>query len=164
MDNAFFVNSLSIGGAIFVGLVLVWFISVYLKRRVAPEQTTPLSGTPQTISWEEKRKQPRLAVSWQAFLDNSGEKMNVQIRDISLGGAFVVCPAPLALQEKFCITIDLQDQKKLQLNAEVVWSNVNVPEDKVIFRGMGIRFIDNTAEDREALVHAVTIAFEENER
>jgi c-di-GMP-binding flagellar brake protein YcgR len=86
--------------------------------------------------------------------------LEVQLKDISLGGAFVVCPNPLPLSEKFRISIEPPEQALLELNAEVVWSNANVPEDKIINRGMGIRFINNTDEDRRRLNDVITSFFE----
>ena len=34
--NTFLIVSIAVGGAIFVGFVLFWFIGVYLKKRVGP--------------------------------------------------------------------------------------------------------------------------------
>ena len=140
MDSNLLVNSIGIGGALFVGLVLFWFVSMYLKKRLASDQATQ-SYTPSTkTSWEEKRRNPRVAISWQAFIEMSGQTDNVQLKDISLGGAFVVCAEPLALNDKFKISIRIPNRELLLLNAEVVWSNSNVPADRVVNRGMGIRF------------------------
>jgi hypothetical protein len=51
----------------------------------------------------------------------------------------------------------------LQLNAEVVWSNANIPADEVVNRGMGIRFIQNEEKKRRQLQQAITTAFENSE-
>jgi hypothetical protein len=48
------------------------------------------------------------------------------------------------------------------LNAEVVWSNANVPEDKIVNRGMGIRFINNSDDDRKCLNDLITSFMEES--
>jgi Tfp pilus assembly protein PilZ len=106
-------------------------------------------------SWEEKRSQPRLAVSWHAAFAGPRGSSPAQLKDISLGGAFVVCADPLPLNERFLITMDLPGRGLLELKAEVVWSNTHVPADRVINRGMGIRFIDNTDEKRRMLSEAV---------
>ena len=84
----------------------------------------------------------------------------MQLKDISLGGAFVVCPNPLPLSEKFRISIEPPEQTSLELNAEVVWSNANVPDDKIINRGMGIRFINNPDEARNRLNSVIASFFE----
>ena len=72
----------------------------------------------------------------------------------------MICQEPLALQDQFKITLNLPDQEPLQLNAEVVWSNVNMPRDKVVNRGMGIRFIKNEPKERQQLQDAIAAAFE----
>jgi hypothetical protein len=43
-----------------------------------------------------------------------------------------------------------------------VWSNSNVPEDKVINRGMGIKFIENSDENRNGLNQVIRSYIEEN--
>ena len=163
MDNNLILNSISIGGVIFVGLILFWFVSRYLKKRWASDQSTQ-GYTPSTKkSWEEKRHHPRIAVSWQVAIETSDRADNVQLKDISLGGAFVVCPEPLALNDKFKINIRIPNQEPLRLNAEVVWSNRNMPADKVINRGMGIRFIENTENDRRRLNEALAALLEDSQ-
>ena len=107
------------------------------------DRSNPGYSTATKISWEEKRQHPRVTISWQAFLEKSQQRQEVQLKDVSLGGAFVVCQEPLSLQDQFKITFNLPDQGPLELNAEVVWSNANMPRDKVVNRGMGIRFIKN---------------------
>ena len=151
MDSAALVNSLGIGGAIFAGLVMLWFLRKFIKRRTAANQANAISASASQTSWEEKRKHPRVAVSWPAQIETSNGQIDVQLRDISLGGAFVVCQNPLPLSQQFLLIINAPNQDPLALNSEVVWSNINVPEDKIINRGMGVRFIQNTDADRQRL-------------
>ena len=155
MDNTLIAKSLGIGGIIFAALILFWFVNAYIKRRITSDQSGAVVLGSQGVSWEEKRQHPRVAISWKADIETSQGTIDAQLKDISLGGAFVVCPSPLALSDKFRISIDIPDQDALTLNAEVVWSNVNVPDDKVVNRGMGIRFTNNSAEDRNRLATAI---------
>ena len=134
-----------------------------MKKRWTSNQSTQ-SYTPSTkLSWEEKRRHPRLAVSWPASIETADRTEGVQLNDISLGGAFVVCPEPLALNDKFKISIRIPNREPLDLNAEVVWSNRNVSADKVVNRGMGIRFIENTEKDRQRLNEALGASLEDNQ-
>jgi Tfp pilus assembly protein PilZ len=163
MDNNLILNSISIGGAIFVGLILFWFVSMYLKKRLTPDQSAQ-DYTPSTkISWEEKRRHPRIAISWQASIETSDQTDNAQIKDISLGGAFVVCSEPLALNAMFKISIRIPNQEPLRLKAEVVWSNRNMSAERVVNRGMGIRFIKNTEKDRRRLNEALAATLEDSQ-
>jgi Tfp pilus assembly protein PilZ len=161
METKFFVNSIAIGGAIFFALILFWFVFVYLKKRLRSDQSNADISASAKLAWAEKRRHPRLAISWHAVMEQPGRHEAVQLKDISLGGAFVVCGAPLALKDRFKITITVPDQEPLPLNAEVVWSNANTPLDKVINRGMGIRFIENEEKERSRLHTAISAAFEQ---
>ena len=155
--NTMLIVGVAVGGAIFVGFVLFWFIGVFLKKRVGPgisAKAPPVSAL--RINWEEKRVQPRLSVSWNASFEAPRGPGRAQLKDISLGGAFVVCPDPLPLSDRFQIVIELPDGTPLALNAEVVWSNANVPADMIVNRGMGVRFIDNDASQRRRLTDAIT--------
>jgi len=160
MDNILIAKIIGIGGTIFVGLVLLWFVSIYLKKRLVSEQSNIGGSLSNKISWEEKRQHSRIAISWQAIIEKSGRNDEVQLKDISLGGAFVVCRKPLALNERFMISISILDQGPLGLNAEVVWSNINMSEDRVVNRGMGIRFIENEERDRLRLQETITVSAE----
>ena len=75
--------------------------------------------------------------------------------ELTLGGAFVACSGPLSLKDRFTITIKVPEHGPLHLNAEVVWSNFNMPEKRVVNRGMGIRFVENTEENRQQLSNAL---------
>jgi len=82
--------------------------------------------------------------------------IEVRLKDISLGGAFVICQEPVPLDEKLRIYIEVPNQDRFALNAEVVWSNMNVPEAKVIHRGLGVKFVQNTEAARTRLEEAIT--------
>jgi hypothetical protein len=155
--NVILIVSIAVGGALFVGIVLFWFIGVYLKKRVAPGiSAKATAASVLRINWEEKRAQPRLTVSWNASFTTPHGPVRAQLKDISLGGTFVVCPTPLPLSERFQVVIELPDRAPLALNAEVVWSNANVPSDMIVNRGMGVRFIDNDASKRRRLTDAIS--------
>ncbi|MGD2185667.1 MAG: PilZ domain-containing protein [Desulfobacterales bacterium] len=161
MDNAIIVTSLAIGAAIFVGLVIFWFFNAYAKRKLGADQSVQLAATSQKSSWEEKRQHPRVAISWPAMLEPPYEHIQVQLKDISVGGAFVVCRKPLPLKEKLRFCIKVSEQEELLLNAEVIWSNTNVPQDRVIHRGMGVKFVQNTNKARQRLEKAISDHLEE---
>ena len=163
MPNQSIVNSIAIGGAIFAGLLLFWFIHVFLKKRMTADQSLQQAAILEKIAWEEKRRYPRVAVSWNALIENGPEGIPVQLKDISRGGAFVVCPAPLPISEKLKITLITMHGGPFSLNAEVVWTNAGIPPQKVVNRGMGIRFVNNSAQNRTRLSDAITASFENND-
>jgi Tfp pilus assembly protein PilZ len=154
--NPLVLLSITLGGAIFAGLVLFWFVAVYLKKRVAPPVSIKTETPGARGPWEEKRAHTRLSVSWQAAIPTAQGLVNAQLRDISRGGAFVVCPTPLGLSERFELHIRVPERPPLTLQAEVVWSNANVPGHEVVNRGMGVRFVDNDQTRRDALAAALS--------
>ena len=147
--------SMGVGGSVFIGFILFWFIRAHFKRRTESDQARDWAlAQRQRTDWEEKRSQPRICVSWPAEIEAATARQNAQVKDISLGGAFIAC-RPLALSERFHIRIDLPGAEPLVLAAEVVWSNANVPPERVIHLGMGIRFTEADREKRNRLADAL---------
>ncbi|MCU0584912.1 MAG: PilZ domain-containing protein [Desulfobacterales bacterium] len=148
---------MGVGGAVFAAFILFWFIRAYFKRQTESGQARDLAQVlQQRTAWEEKRTQPRLAVSWSAEICSTHGPGKAEIKDISLGGAFVAC-SPLPLSHRFRIRIELPDGGPLDLAAEVVWSNANVPPERVVHRGMGIRFVEPDPVRRTRLTRAVNV-------
>ena len=162
MDSGIIVTSLAIGAAIFAGLVIFWFFNAFVKRKLGTDQSVQVADPSQKPNWEEKRQHPRVAISWSAMLEPPHENIAVQLKDISVGGAFVVCGEPLPPKEKIRLCIKIPDQEELLLNAQVVWSNTNVPQEEVINRGMGVQFVQNTDKARQRLEKAIAIKIEED--
>jgi len=162
MESNFILNSIGIGGLLFAAIILFWFVFVYLKKRVTADQPKQAYATTAQYSGAEKRRHKRVEISWSALLEKSDQSLKVQLKDISLGGAFVICPEPFGLKDQFEITIDIPSHGPLPLNAEVIWSNVNMPSDQVVNRGMGIRFIKNEGEARQTLQEAIAAALEKS--
>ena len=160
MESKLLINSIVLGGAFFVGIIVFWYIFGYLKKHVAADQSNQAYSAAAKTSWEEKRRHPRVELSWPVFIEKSEQRQDAQLKDISLGGAFLICQEPLALKDQFKVTFILPNQGPLQLNAEVVWSNANMPSDKVVNRGMGIRFIKNEEKQRQILQNAIAVALE----
>ena len=74
-----------------------------------------------------------------------------ETKDLSLSGAFIICQQPLPLNENFNIILNVPNRDSIQITAEVIWSNISVPEDKIITRGMGIRFIKVSEETKDRI-------------
>jgi len=162
MNSSIIVTSLAVGAAIFAGLVIFWFFNAYAKRKLGADQPVHLATASQKSNGEEMRQNPRVAISWPAMLEPPYEHLQVQLKDISLGGAFVVCRKPLPLNEKIRFCIKVPQEEELLLNAQVVWSNTNVPKEKVIHRGMGVKFVQNTNKARQRLENAISDHLKEN--
>lgn len=160
MDSGIIITSIGIGAAIFVSLIIFWFFHTVIKRRLGNDQSLQAINTAHLKSGKDQRRHPRIAVSWPASMELGQIVVEVRLKDISLGGAFVICQERLPLDDKLRIYIDVPHQDRIALNAQVVWSNMNMPEAKVIHRGMGVKFVQNTEAARRRLEEA--IAYQES--
>jgi len=125
----------------FLGFLIVWLVYYFWKlRNSADFNYTSSIKFPQKIG-EEKRKHPRAIVNWPVSMETSVGTMEGKVKDISLGGAFICCEEPLPLGEVFRLTLMGPNSEPVIATAKVVWSNVNVPKEKVVNRGMGVQFI-----------------------
>ena len=125
----------------FLGFVLVLAVYYFLKAHTGSDLDYRTSvKSPQKVG-EEKRQHPRADINWSVSMETPDGTIEAEVKNISLGGAFICCKKPLSLGEVFRLTMIVPDNEPVIANAEVVWSNVNVPDEKVINRGMGVRFI-----------------------
>jgi Tfp pilus assembly protein PilZ len=156
MDSGVIITSMGIGAAIFAGLIIFWFFHTFIKRKLGAEKSVQLPNSAVKFNGKELRRHPRMEVAWPATMEIPHGSIKARLKDISLGGAFVICREPIALNEKFRLYLEVPGEETFALNAEVVWSNMNVPEEKVIHRGMGIRFVQNTNTARKRLEKAIS--------
>jgi c-di-GMP-binding flagellar brake protein YcgR len=75
-------------------------------------------------------------------------------KDISTRGAYVCCATPLRLNEVFHMSIN-SPEKSLNVKAEVVLSNIHGPDDEITPRGMGVRFLKISSQDRKFIAKEV---------
>jgi len=147
MDRISIILSMGLGGAIcMIILFLIWLFTAYLKTRTG-HAPVKLPGTAQN----ERRGRQRADIILPVRMETPQGIIEAEIKNIGLGGAFICCQKPLPLSESFHLTIDTPNHDPLMVKAEVIWSNINVPDEMVLNRGMGIRFIRITKDDREFL-------------
>ena len=110
------------------------------------------------VAGKENREHPRADINWPVSMETPDGTIKAEVKNISVGGAFICCEKPLPIGETFRLTMTGPDNEPVIATAKVAWSNVNVPEDKVINRGMGVRFIKMS--DRH--IQLVRQMFQEN--
>jgi hypothetical protein len=130
------------GAIVFFLMFLLFFVGYYLWKvrnrsdlDYSPSVHLPLKGG------KEVREHPRTDVHWAVSIETSEGTVGGEITNISLGGAFICFKTPLPVGEVFGLTLMCLEEEPLIATAKVVWSNVNVPDEKVVHRGMGVRFI-----------------------
>jgi len=84
--------------------------------------------------------------------------------DLSTNGAFVSCANPLRLNEVFDMTINIPNaDRPLKISVEVVWSNIYGPDDDISPRGMGVRFLEISSEDRKVIATEILQSLQSTE-
>jgi Tfp pilus assembly protein PilZ len=128
------------------------FFAVYFFRPKKDDKILPLTLEKDLIDPEEISLPHRAEPNWPASIEtSSGKTAEANIVSVSHGSAFITSSTKLEIGEMFQITIHLPERTPLQLRAEVTWSNMHLPADKVLKRGMGIRFIE-AGEDAVCLI------------
>jgi hypothetical protein len=104
----------------------------------------------------EREPPERIQLQCPALIDRSKGVMKVGIKEMTTSGAFVTCPHPFPIGDCFSIKILLKDRKAQTFNAEVVWNNQNVLEEEIVNRGMKVRFLQLSGDDRLAISNIIS--------
>ncbi len=131
------------GGILFfLAFLVVWIVNYFWKTRSRSDLDSLTSAKLRQNAGEEKRQHPRVDINWPVSIETSYGTITAEVKNISLGGAFICCKKPLQLRKVFRMTMIGPENEPVIATAQVAWSNANVPEEKVINRGMGVRFIN----------------------
>ena len=79
---------------------------------------SPVPSTQDSEAFADRRAYPRVPVAMPAFLQANGERLAVQLHDLSAGGAKVQCPVGVAVGS--AVTLDCGT---LRRTAVVRWQN-----------------------------------------
>jgi len=105
----------------------------------------------------EMREAKRAGVTWPVTIESAEGILKGETVNVSIGGAFICCQKLPALEKTFRLTINPPQHQPLKTTAEVVWSNFNVPESEIVKRGMGIRFLGISYEDRQFIAKIIAV-------
>jgi hypothetical protein len=148
---------LLMGIVLFLIISLACFFIIVIRRRIAVYSGTTEPSTGNMAVWAQKtqKKNPKHKLNFPTTVVTQDGKMDGEAQNISLLGAFVSCQEPLSPGEVFEIIIKLPDSTQLTLPAETVWDNTNVAEERIITRGMSVRFREMSDMDRQTLEKAI---------
>ena len=138
-----------------VFVVALKVISRAKNKAVGNQSENSLAGIDIEAS-NDVQNRDRLKIICPVLIERSQGLMKVSLKEITLNGAFLTCPDPLPIGETFPINILVQDQEPLRFDAEVLWNNQNVAADKIVSRGMKVRFLQLSTGDRKVLYELIT--------
>jgi len=131
------------GAIVFLlAFLIIWTVSYFWKMSNRSDVDSLTTGKLRQNGGAEKRQHPRFDVNWPASIETVYGTIAAEVKNISLGGAFICCKKPLQLRKIFRMTMIGPENEPLLVTAQVAWSNANMPEEKVVNRGMGVRFIN----------------------
>lgn len=100
----------------------------------------------------EKRAHARIAAPVSVHAQQQGQEVDYLARDISRGGLFVYTRTPPEVGTVLSLKIGIApDVEPLSLRAEVIRIAMDVPERGGGILGMGLQFVELTAEQQRAL-------------
>jgi hypothetical protein len=98
----------------------------------------------------------RADVKWPVLISTDDSSRDGVTINVSPSGAYIQCGNPLRLNEVFDMTIDVPNSEWfIEATAEVVFSNIYGPDDKISPRGMGVRFLSIASKDRKIIAKEV---------
>ena len=98
----------------------------------------------------------RANVKWPVSIITDDSSRDGVTLNLSPSGAYIRCGSPLRLNEVFDMTIDVPNSDWfIEATAEVVFSNIYGPDDKISPRGMGVRFLTIASKDRQIIAKEI---------
>jgi hypothetical protein len=95
-------------------------------------------------------------LKWPVSIKANGSSSDGVTLILSTNGAYIRCAKPLRLYEIFDMTLQVPNSDdSIQAEVEVVFSNIYGPDDHISPRGMGVRFLEISSEDRKIIAKAV---------
>ena len=107
---------------------------------------------------EENRRYPKAKIRCPVTMKNGQGPMEGVTLYIGENTAFIKCSNPLRLNEVVDITIEVPLlNKPLITEAEVVWTNIHGPDDKITPRGMVVRYKNLDSGVRNRLLQVIAL-------
>lgn len=96
---------------------------------------------------EASRKIPKASANWPVTVKHPKAEIEGLITLVNPNGVLILCSRPLKLNEVCWMTINAPSHS-LEAEGLVVWSNIYGPNDKITPRGMQVRFLKISSQNR----------------
>ena len=95
-------------------------------------------------------------LKWPVSIKANGSSSDGVTLNLSTNGAYIKCAKPLRLNEVFEMTLQVPNSDdSIEAQVEVVLSNMYGPDDEISPRGMIVRFLELSSEDRRTIAKAI---------
>jgi hypothetical protein len=99
----------------------------------------------------------RVQLKRPALIEKAAGVMKVGIKELTTSGAFISCPHPFPVGESFAIKILLSQDTTYRFQAEVIWNNQNVINEEIVVRGMKVRFLKLSEQERKMIRETIVL-------
>ena len=142
-------------------LALLFFIILRVVSRFK-KQARGNAGNKNLVNFQfevkdEIRQPERIQLGCPALIDRSEGVMKVGIKELTTNGAFITCPNPFPIGKSFAIKLLIANRNPQTFNAEVIWNNQNVLEEEIVTRGMKVRFLQLSEQDRKIIDEIISL-------
>jgi len=142
-------------------LALLFFIILRVVSRFK-KQSRGNAGSKNLVNFQfevkdEIRQPERIQLGCPALIDRSEGVMKVGIKELTTSGAFITCPNPFPIGKSFAIKLLIANRNPQTFNAEVIWNNQNVLEEEIVTRGMKVRFLQLSEQDRKIIDEIISL-------
>ena len=95
-------------------------------------------------------------IKWPVSIKANGSSSEGVTLNLSTNQAYIRCAKPLRLYEVFDMTLRVPNSdNSVEAEVEVVFSNIYGPDDSISPRGMIVRFLQVSSEDRRIMAKAI---------
>jgi hypothetical protein len=99
---------------------------------------------------------PKAKIKWPVLIENGEHSLEGVTLILNPNGAYISCAKPLDLNQVCHVIINVPDSNSpIKAKVEVVFSNKYGPDDNVSPRGMIVRFLSISGEDRKVIAKEV---------
>jgi len=109
------------------------------------------TGEPNLAADQDRRKSPRVEVSWPITILAETGTIKGEIRNVSVDGLLIFCEEPLRLNETYRMSVLPGKQPAIGVKGKVVWADAYCMDEENAAFGVGICLVELTDEDRETL-------------
>jgi hypothetical protein len=112
-------------------------------------------GLKNMYPYSERRHHPRVKIKLPVVGRTGNALVDGEIKDLSLGGAYILCPAVFEVNATFQVVISVAG-RLVSIKVEMIWLDVRTLDNHTRMRGMGVRFRQIFNGDRSFLLDVIT--------
>jgi hypothetical protein len=156
--NSPLIQSLPLISIILALLFFIFFklVSRYKKQALGDADSKSMQNLQFDVQAQTAQAE-RVQLKRPALIEKAAGVMKVGIKELTSSGAFITCPHPFPVGESFTIKILLNQGTTHRFQAEVIWNNQNVINEEIVVRGMKVRFLKLSEQERKLIRETIAL-------